>query len=103
MVVEPILILCINDGASISELESLLQREYLFAHHSYSTYLKNILKKYLFYMIEYEFISYNRQTQMYMIKKEGLDLLFMIKREKKLSNGNSKNIIIRIEKDSIKK
>ena len=37
-----------------------------------------ILKKYLFYLIDYDFISYSGQKQVYLIKDKGLELLYRI-------------------------
>ena len=34
-----------------------------------------LLKKYLFYLIEYDLISYNGKEQVYMIKDRGLEVL----------------------------
>ncbi len=37
-----------------------------------------ILKKYLFYLIDYDLISYNGQKQIYLIKDKGLEILCRI-------------------------
>jgi len=42
-----------------------------------------ILKKYLFYLIDYDFISYSGQKQVYLIKDKGLELLSRILIENK--------------------
>jgi hypothetical protein len=42
-----------------------------------------ILKKYLFYLIDYDFISYSGQKQVYLIKDKGLELLSRIMMENK--------------------
>ena len=42
-----------------------------------------ILKKYLFYLIDYDLISYNGQKQVYLIKDKGLGLLSRIMVENK--------------------
>jgi hypothetical protein len=42
-----------------------------------------ILKKYLFYLIDYDLISYSGQKQVYLIKDKGLELLFRIMMENK--------------------
>lgn len=42
-----------------------------------------ILKKYLFYLIDYDFISYSGQKQVYLIKDRGLELLSRIMMENK--------------------
>jgi predicted transcriptional regulator len=42
-----------------------------------------ILKKYLFYLIDYDLISYNGQKQVYLIRDKGLELLSRIMMENK--------------------
>lgn len=42
-----------------------------------------ILKKYLFYLIDYDLISYSGQKQVYLIKGKGLELLSRIIMENK--------------------
>ncbi|MGA7898674.1 MAG: hypothetical protein WCA39_07395 [Nitrososphaeraceae archaeon] len=42
-----------------------------------------ILKKYLFYLIDYDFISYSGQKQVYLIKDKDLELLSRIMMENK--------------------
>jgi hypothetical protein len=37
-----------------------------------------ILKKYLFYLIDYDLLSYNGQKQVYLIKDKGLEILCRI-------------------------
>jgi hypothetical protein len=41
------------------------------------------LKKYLFYLIDYDLISYSGQMQVYLIKEKGLELLSRIMMENK--------------------
>ena len=43
-----------------------------------------ILKKYLFYLIDYDLISYNGQKQVYLIKHRGLELLSRIMMKNKM-------------------
>ena len=43
-----------------------------------------ILKKYLFYLIEYDFILYNGQKQVYVIKDRGLEVLSAILEDKSI-------------------
>jgi len=42
-----------------------------------------ILKKYLFYLIDYDLISYSGQKRVYLIKDKGLELLSRIMMENK--------------------
>ncbi len=88
MIVEPILLSCIN-GVSIYELSLEIQ-----------TILPmplRVLKKYLFYLINYEPVSYDGQKQVYITEKEGFDLLYMISKEKKMTMVNNEDIVITIE------
>ena len=41
-----------------------------------------VLKEYLFYLIDYELISYNGQKQVYLIKDKGLEILSRIMENK---------------------
>lgn len=91
VIVEPILLSCI-DGASIDDLVYVMQKVLLSLSSSYNT-----LKKYLFHLINYELILYNGQKQIYTIEDGGLDLLEWIKREKKIMDVDSKDIIITVE------
>jgi hypothetical protein len=40
-----------------------------------------LLKKYLFFLIDYGLTSYNGQKQVYMIKDRGLETLFRIRKK----------------------
>lgn len=88
VIVEHILKYCVN-GVSICELlcsiQSTLPLEY------------KTLKKYLFYLINYELVSYDGQKQSYMTEDGGFDLLHMINKEKKMAVENSEDIVITIE------
>ncbi len=88
VIVEPILICCMN-GASICELSMGIQRT---TPLPYDT-----LKKYLFFLINYELLSYNGQTKVYLTEDRGFDLLDTINKEKKTSMVNSEDIVITIE------
>ena len=66
-IVEYILSLCLT-GATYDEFLEWMST-------SWSTLL---LKKYLFYLIEYDLISYNGKEQVYMIKDRGLEVLSTI-------------------------
>ncbi|MDQ6723893.1 MAG: hypothetical protein M3Z01_06485 [Thermoproteota archaeon] len=88
VIVEPILVSCIYK-ISIYDLVNEMQR--------ILPLLSNKLKKYLFHLINYELISYNGQKQVYIIEDGGLDLLYMIKREKEMTMSDSNDIIITLE------
>jgi hypothetical protein len=88
VIVEPILTYCMN-GASICELSMEIQRITPLPY--------NALKKYLFFLINYEILSYDGQRQVYLTEDRGYDLLDTINREKKTSMVNSEDIVITIE------
>ena len=90
-IIERILQSCIY-GSYIYELVNAVQ--------SITSSPHNTLKKYLFYLIDYELISYDGQKQMYIIADEGLDLLDWITSEKKDLGVNSEEIIITIERNT---
>ena len=88
VIVESILIDCVN-GASICELLFEMQRIMPLPYNS--------LKKYLFYLINYEILSYDGQRQVYIMEDGGYDLLDTINREKRKTMVNSEDIMIIIE------
>ncbi len=87
-IVEPILEGCVSE-ASLLELTCALQR--LLPTPS------DILKKYLFYLIEYDMVAYRGQKGAYVITYNGLRLLFEIKREKPMVKTDSSDIVISLE------
>jgi hypothetical protein len=88
VIVEHILLSCIHES-SICELSFEIQRIFPFP---YTT-----LKKYLFYLTNYELIKYDGQKQAYIIKERGFDILDRIDREKKIAMVNCEGIVIIIE------
>ncbi|HEY6536022.1 MAG TPA: hypothetical protein VIY08_09570 [Candidatus Nitrosocosmicus sp.] len=87
-IIEPILLLCIN-GISIYELPIEI--------HGMSPLPCKTLKKYLFYLVSCELVSYNGQRQIYVTEDGGLDLLYKIHQEKQKTLATSEDIIITIE------
>jgi predicted transcriptional regulator len=87
-IVEPILIACMDD-ASIKDISKK-------AEMTLPSQLP-ILKHYLFYLIEYGFISYNGQRKYFSIEEEGWKMLHMISKEKKGNSIDSKDIVIILE------
>jgi hypothetical protein len=59
--------------------------------------INDILKIYLFYLIDYDLVSYNGQKQIFSIKDNGYDLLDMIEIEKIEEKSNIEDIVITIE------
>ena len=88
IIIEPILILCIK-GSTIYELKTKMQRVIPLPN--------TILKKYLFYLIDYNLISYNGHEGVYFIEYGGFDLLFVIERERKTTLENIEDIVITLE------
>jgi len=87
-IVESILIYCIN-GISICELSLEIQKVVPLP-------LKT-LKKYLFYLINYELVSYDGRHQIYITEDGGLDLLDRISEEKRTTMTNTEDIAITLE------
>jgi len=90
-IIEPILLRCI-EKVSFNVLLLTIQQQQIKPQISSSD-----LKKYLFYLIGYNIISYNGQKQMFTIKDEGVGLLHMIEKEKKIENTDIKDIFITFE------
>jgi hypothetical protein len=88
IIVESILVYCI-DGVSICELLLEIQRIMPLPYKA--------VKKYLFYLINYEILSYDGQRQVYVMEDGGYDLLDTINREKRKIMVNSEDIMITIE------
>ena len=88
IIVEQILAISIN-GAGFNELKDATQRVASFSRY--------ILKKYLFYLIEYGIISYQGQNQVYVITWEGLNLLSIINIEKRIRQSDIGDIVICLE------
>jgi predicted transcriptional regulator len=88
IIVEQILAICIN-GARFNELKDVTQRVASFSRY--------ILKKYLFHLIEYGIISYQGQSQVYVITWEGLNLLSIINIEKRIRHSDIEDIVICLE------
>ena len=86
-IAEPILMACL-EGCSICELSCKAQAMLPLPY--------TVLKKYIFHLINYELLSYNGQRQVYVTEEGGLDLLYLINKEKKMAMVNSEDIVITI-------
>ncbi len=89
VIIESILTSCIN-GSTINHHMYAMQR--ILPLFSYA-----ILKKYLFYLIDYELVSYNGKDQTFVIEVGGHDLLEWIKINEKNKITRSKDVVIIIE------
>lgn len=87
-IIEPILISCI-DKVSFYILALSIQK-------IIPIFISN-LKIYLFYLIDYELISYNGQKKLFIIENGGLDLLDMIETEKRQEKTDITDITITFE------
>ena len=87
-IVEPILEGCVSE-ASLLELTCAVQRLLPTPY--------DMLKKYLFYLIEYDMVAYRGQKGAFVITYNGLSLLFEIKREKAMVKSDSYDLVISLE------
>jgi predicted transcriptional regulator len=93
-IVEPLLTICI-DGSSIFEISWKIQT---IIRLSYTT-----IKRYLFYLIDYEIITYEGQKQTFKTTNEGHTLLDLIDNEKRQENMDIRDITIVFECGQIQK
>ena len=82
--VEPILEVC-NAQANFREIVYILRSILLPSLSDYS------LKKYLFYLIDHDLIIYHGKEQIFVLTEGGVNLLYMIKREKKIWKSSIDN------------
>jgi hypothetical protein len=87
-VIEPILSVCMK-GVSIYELSFEIQRLFPLPYIT--------LKKYLFYLISYELVSYIGKNGIFVTEDWGLDLLYKINQERQKYLANDEDITITIE------
>jgi predicted transcriptional regulator len=93
-IVEPILTICI-DGSSIFEISWKIQTITRLSHTT--------IKRYLFYLIDYEVIIYEGQKQTFKTTNEGHNLLGLIDKEKRQENMDIHDITITFECEQIQK
>lgn len=86
-IVESILMICLNHS-NFNDILMQIPNPLL----SFRT-----LKKYLFYLIECEFVSYNGQRRTYKTEEKGFYLLDEISIEKKTVKIHSKDLIISLD------
>lgn len=87
--VEKILQACISQ-ASLSELRHAIRG--IWPSPSIDS-----LKKYLFYLIEYYLIIYHGNNRVFVLTSIGIELLYTIKTEKKISKKSINDIVISLE------
>jgi predicted transcriptional regulator len=93
-IVEPMLTICI-DGSSIFEISWKIQTIIRLSHTT--------IKRYLFYLIDYEVIIYEGQKQTFKTTNEGHNLLSLIDKEKRQENMDIHDITITFECQHIQK
>jgi predicted transcriptional regulator len=85
---QPILIACMTD-MTFSDLSSAICRTLPIS--------KVLIKKYLFYLIENELISYNGKKRVYTTNVKGIHLLFRIELKKFNERLNLDDILLYVE------
>jgi len=84
-IIESILIYCIKGEPNLDRL---------YKNQKVLPIKQNIIKKYMFFLIEFGLISYNGQKQIFTIEERGWDLLNIIEDEKTNNKTGIQNIII---------
>jgi hypothetical protein len=87
IILQPILISCF-EGITISHLISTVS--------SIMPVQDYLVKKYLFYMIECNLISYSGRLKLFLITKEGINLLLQIELMKSIENLSTEQIFLQI-------
>ena len=87
---EPILLYCIK-GVSFTCLIEIIQKKLLLPIRSKG------IKEYLYHLINYELVIYNGQRRIFIIKNDGINLLYSIYKEKKINKINSEDLVITLE------
>ncbi len=87
---EHILLHCIG-GCLLSDLVKLIQSVVLMPLSF------NTTKQYLYHLINYELVSYDGKRKFFITKNDGLDLLSIIHREKKMAGIKSEDLIITLK------
>ncbi|MBA2267654.1 MAG: hypothetical protein H0W19_04875 [Nitrosopumilus sp.] len=88
VIFQPILLMCLK-GASIQKICLNIQRLLPISDE--------LIKKYLFYLIEYELISYNGSSHFYFSSHDGINLLFKIERKKLTEKLTTSEILLYLE------
>ncbi len=91
-IVEPILLSCVNNIA-FYEINSNIKKIPTLKH----TVTVNIIKKYLFYLVEYGLVLYDGQKHVFALEDGGFDLLNMIEEEKRQEKTDLGDIEITLE------
>lgn len=88
VIFQPILIMCLK-GSSIQSIYCNIQRLLPISDE--------LIKKYLFYLIEYGLINYNGNNKSYFSSDAGVNLLFKIERKKVTEKITTSEILLYLE------
>lgn len=88
IIFQPILLICLR-GSSIQNINLNLQRLLPIS--------SELIKKYLFYLIEYELISYFGSNRSYIATNNGIKLLFEIEHKKVTEKISTSDILLYLE------
>jgi hypothetical protein len=88
VIFQPILLMCLK-GATIQSIFWNIQRLLPISDE--------LIKKYLFYLIEYGLINYNGYNHSFYTTNAGVSLLFKIERKKLTDNITTSNILLYLE------
>lgn len=88
VIFQPILLVCLK-GSSIQSIYCNIQRLLSISDE--------LIKKYLFYLIEYGLITYNGNTNSYFSSDAGANLLFKIERKKLTEKITTSEILLYLE------
>ena len=88
VIIQPILLMCLR-GSSIHRIDLTIQRLLPIS--------SELIKKYLFYLIEYGLISYDGISQSYFSSDDGITLLLKIERKKVTEKLTTSDLLLYME------
>jgi hypothetical protein len=88
VIFQPILLICLK-GSSVKKINLNIQRLLPISDE--------LIKKYLFYLIEYGLISYDGSRRLYFSTDDGINLLFKIERKKLKEKLTTSDILLYLE------
>jgi Tfp pilus assembly ATPase PilU len=88
VIFQPILLMCLR-GSSIQRINLNIQRLLPIS--------SELIKKYLFYLIEYGLISYDGSSRSYFSSNEGITLLVKIERKKVTEKLTTSDLLLYLE------
>lgn len=88
VIFQPILLMCLK-GFTIQQICLNTQRQIPISDE--------LIKKYLFYLIEYNLVTYNGNNQSFFTSNSGVNLLFKIERKKLTEKIKTSEILLYLE------